>query len=83
MDIYRLVIDSDKEVPQTSFHGYADVLDVAQAHLTAYQDDAAANQRFFITTGSYSYQMISDILRERLSLFKIVCVYYTNTQRLF
>jgi nucleoside-diphosphate-sugar epimerase len=63
-DIYRLMNGSEKDVPQTSFYAFCDVRDVAEAHLKAYQKDEAANQRFFVTGGSYSYQIICDILRK-------------------
>jgi nucleoside-diphosphate-sugar epimerase len=65
-DIYRLMNCSKKEVPQTSFYAFCDVRDVAQAHLRAYQTEEAANQRFFVTGGNYSYQVVCDILRKRL-----------------
>ena len=62
-DIYRLMNGSEKKVPQTSFYAFCDVRDVAEAHLQAYQKDGATSQRFLVIGGSYSYQMICDILR--------------------
>lgn len=64
-DIYRLMNGSEKEMPQSPFFAFCDVRDVAQAHLQAYQKDEAANQRFFVTGGLYTYQAICDILRDR------------------
>lgn len=69
-DIYRLMNGSEKEVPQTSFYAWVDVRDVGEAHLKAYETDAAANQRFFVTGGTYSYQIICDILREKFPELK-------------
>ena len=63
-DIYRLMNGSEKEVPPTSFYAFADVRDVAKAHRLAYELPEAAGQRYFITSGKYSYQMVCDIIRE-------------------
>lgn len=63
-DVYRLMNGSSKDVPPTNFFAFCDVRDVAQAHLKAYQTPEAANERFFVTGGSYSYQEICDILRQ-------------------
>ena len=65
-DIYRLINGSEKEVPPTQFYAFVDVRDVARAHRLAYEKSAAAGQRFFITSGRYSYQDICDILREKV-----------------
>ena len=65
-DIYRLMNGSEKEVPQTQFWAFADVRDVATAHRLAYETPAAAGQRYFITSGNYSYQMVCDIIREKV-----------------
>lgn len=65
-DIYRLMNGSEKEVPPTQFYAWADVRDVARAHRLAYESPKAAGQRYFITSGSYSYQMICDIIREKV-----------------
>ncbi len=69
-DIYRLMNGSENEVPQTLFYAFCDVRDVAQARLKAYQREEAANERFFVTGGSYSYQMICDILRKKFPEIK-------------
>ncbi|KAI5465031.1 hypothetical protein BGZ63DRAFT_350323 [Mariannaea sp. PMI_226] len=64
-DIYRLFNGSEKEVPDTGFHAFADVRDVAEAHLLAYEKLEAAGQRYLIATGQYTYQRICDIIREK------------------
>jgi nucleoside-diphosphate-sugar epimerase len=38
---------------------------VAKAHLLAYQTPAAANQRYAISAGAYSFQLFCDIIRAR------------------
>jgi nucleoside-diphosphate-sugar epimerase len=38
---------------------------VAHAHLRAYQAEAAANQRYLIAGGAYSFQKIVDVIREK------------------
>jgi len=63
-DIYRLMNGSEKEVPTTAFWAFADVRDVAKAHRLAYESPAAAHQRYFITSGNYSYQMVCDVIRK-------------------
>jgi nucleoside-diphosphate-sugar epimerase len=62
-DIYRLVNGSTKEVPPMGFPTWADVRDVAEAHLRAFEIDKAVNERFFITSGNYNYEEVCDILR--------------------
>ncbi|KKY26739.1 putative nad dependent epimerase [Phaeomoniella chlamydospora] len=62
-DLYRLINGSEKEVPATNFWAFVDVRDVATAHLKAYEVPKAANERFFITAGNFSYQQICDIVR--------------------
>ncbi|KAJ5806288.1 NAD(P)-binding protein [Penicillium pulvis] len=62
-DIYRLVNGSTQEVPPTGFPAWADVRDVAEAHLRAFEVDQAANERFLITSGNYSYEDVCDVLR--------------------
>lgn len=62
-DIYRLFNGSLKTVPDTMFWCWADPRDVAQGHLKAYISEKAANQRFIICGGNYSYQRVVDIIR--------------------
>ncbi|KAI9873719.1 MAG: methylglyoxal reductase (NADPH-dependent) gre2 [Pleopsidium flavum] len=69
-DIYRLINGSENVVPPTQFWAFADVRDVAKAHRLAYESSQAANQRFFITSGSYSYQMVCDVIRKNFPELK-------------
>ncbi|VUC27277.1 unnamed protein product [Clonostachys rosea] len=64
-DIYRLIDGSEKEVPDTSFWAFADVRDLAEAHVRAFERPEAAGQRYLITSSAYSYQNIVDIIREK------------------
>lgn len=61
-EIYKLINGSSKEVPPTAFWAAVDVRDVAIAHVRALEVAEAANQRFFLTLGLYSYQQICDLL---------------------
>ncbi|GFP59623.1 putative uncharacterized oxidoreductase C513.07 [Trichoderma asperellum] len=64
-DIYRLINGSEKAVPDTSFWAFADVRDLAEAHVLAYEKPEAAGQRYLIANSAYSYQQICDIIREK------------------
>ncbi|PWI67930.1 hypothetical protein PCL_02331 [Purpureocillium lilacinum] len=68
-DIYRLIDGSEKEVPDTSFWALADVQDVAEAHVRALEESAAAGQRYLIANSAYSYQQVCDIIRENFPQF--------------
>ena len=48
---------------QTDIFTFVDVRDVAAAHRKGYEVRAATGQRFFVTGGRYSWQMMCDILR--------------------
>lgn len=61
--IYNLINGSLSAPPATDFAGYADVRDVANAHLLAYETPAAEGQRFLIAAGNWSYQTACDIIR--------------------
>ncbi|OAQ62532.1 cinnamoyl-CoA reductase [Purpureocillium lilacinum] len=63
-DIYRLINGSEKEVPETSFWAFADVRDLAEAHVLALEKPAAAGKRYLIANSAYSYQQVCDIIRE-------------------
>lgn len=63
-DIYRLINGSEKTVPETTFWAFVDVRDVAEAHVLAYENAEAANQRYFTVSGGYTFQMICDIIRK-------------------
>ncbi|OKL58295.1 hypothetical protein UA08_06439 [Talaromyces atroroseus] len=62
--IYQLINGSLSTPPPTDFAGFADVRDVAEAHLKAYQNPEAAGQRFLISRGNFNYQTACDIIRE-------------------
>ncbi|KAE8133670.1 hypothetical protein BDV38DRAFT_295926 [Aspergillus pseudotamarii] len=69
MDVYRLMSPMSKPshaIPPTSVWVWADVRDVAEAHLKAFEVPEAGGQRFLIAQGKYSYQRIADILRDRV-----------------
>lgn len=44
---------------------YLTSLPVAKAHVLAYQKTAAANQRYLIAAGAYTYQKFCDIIRAK------------------
>lgn len=62
-DIYRLMNGTTKEIPETTFFAYCDVRDVGEAHARAYESEEAAGQRYFVTGGNFTYQMVCDIIR--------------------
>ncbi|KIW11772.1 hypothetical protein PV08_09044 [Exophiala spinifera] len=64
-DIYRFINGSQQEVPETNFWAFADVRDVALAHVLAFEKPQAANQRYLICSSAYSYQQICDVIREK------------------
>ncbi len=53
-----------QEIPPTGTFIWADVRDLALAHVKAVELPAAANKRFFITAGYFSNREIVDIVRE-------------------
>ncbi|KAG9238131.1 hypothetical protein BJ875DRAFT_87815 [Amylocarpus encephaloides] len=62
-DIYRFMSGSLKEVPETGFYGFVDVRDLAEAHVRAYESEAAAGQRYLTVSAGYTYQQVADIIR--------------------
>lgn len=64
-DFYRLMNGSSQEVPSTAFFAFVDVRDVAEAHFRAYGSEKAAGQRYLTAGGSYTYQEMTEILREK------------------
>lgn len=54
-----------KEVPAFDFGGFADVRDVAAAHIQAFERPEAGGQRFLVGS-NFSYQTAVDLLREEL-----------------
>lgn len=63
-DIYRFMDGSTKEPGPTGFPTFADVRDVAEAHLRAYERDQPG--RYFITSGTFEYGDVCRVLREVL-----------------
>lgn len=68
--IYRLFNGSITEVPATDFAAFADVRDVAQAHLQGFEKPEAANQRFLVAGGQFGYQASADIIRKNVPELK-------------
>ncbi|EPE34865.1 NAD(P)-binding Rossmann-fold containing protein [Glarea lozoyensis ATCC 20868] len=62
-DIYRLINGTSSSVPETSFFGFVDVRDLAEAHVRAYESEDAAGQRYITCSGGYTYQQICDVIR--------------------
>ncbi|KAF8532571.1 putative dihydroflavonal-4-reductase [Gautieria morchelliformis] len=50
------------EVPQQFFHGWVDVRNVAQAHVTAYESPSAANRRFVLWAGNHTYAQVGAVI---------------------
>lgn len=61
--IWKLVNGSAKSVPTIDFAGFADVRDVAIAHLKAYEREEAGGQRFLVGS-HFDYQTAVDSLRK-------------------
>jgi nucleoside-diphosphate-sugar epimerase len=68
--IYKLFDGSTKESPPTDFAAFADVRDVALAHLLEFEKPEAANQRFLIAGGQFGYQAAADIIRKNIPELK-------------
>jgi nucleoside-diphosphate-sugar epimerase len=64
--MYNLINGSQNEIPATDFAAFADVRDVAQAHLLSYELDTAIGQRFIIAGGKFSYQSVADYIRKSI-----------------
>ncbi|KAE8143074.1 hypothetical protein BDV38DRAFT_293519 [Aspergillus pseudotamarii] len=62
-DIYRLFNGSSTEISSAILLVFADARDVAQAHLSAFESEKAAGERFIVGSGGYTYREICDILR--------------------
>ncbi|GME48194.1 nad dependent epimerase [Neofusicoccum parvum] len=63
-EIYSFIKGDMKEPGDAAFPAFADVRDVADAHLLAYEKEQAAGQRYFITSGNYSNQQVCDTIRK-------------------
>jgi len=62
-EIWGLMNGSKTEVPNTEFFAFVDARDVGEAHRRAYESASGAQQRYFCTGGTFTYQQICDILR--------------------
>ena len=58
------------EIPATGVFIWVDVRDLALAHVLAIENEAAANQRFFITTGTFCNRAIADVLAKNFPQLK-------------
>lgn len=63
-DVYRFLDGSQAEPGPTLIPLFADVRDVAEAHLRAFEREAPG--RFFVTSGTFEYIDVCRILREVL-----------------
>ncbi|KAF2802942.1 NAD(P)-binding protein [Mytilinidion resinicola] len=65
--IYKLI--NAKSIPPIDFAGFADVRDVAAAHLRAYEKPEAAGKRFLVGN-HFDYQTAADAIRAKLPELK-------------
>ncbi|CAD6569534.1 MAG: methylglyoxal reductase (NADPH-dependent) gre2 [Alectoria sarmentosa] len=63
-DIYRLMNGSSKEPGPTSIPCFADVRDVGEAHVKAYESKEGG--RYFISTSTFSYPQVCEIIKKAL-----------------
>lgn len=61
--VWKLINGSSKTVPEIDFAGFADVRDVAVAHLKAFENEAAGGQRFLVGT-HFDYQSAANTIRK-------------------
>lgn len=64
-DIYRLINGCENKIPMNTLWAWADVRDVADAHvaaLLAHGKEGGAEDRFFAAAGTYDYHEICDII---------------------
>ena len=66
-DIYRLMNGSQKKPEPTAVPAFADVRDVAEAHLKAYE--APKGSRYFIATGNFQYPEVCEIIKKALPAY--------------
>lgn len=67
--IWNLINGSKSEVPPVDFAGFANVTDVASAHLLAFESEAAAGERFLVGS-HFDYQTAVDIIRDEFPSLK-------------
>ncbi|KAI6873249.1 NAD(P)-binding protein [Hortaea werneckii] len=58
------------EIPPTGTYIWVDVRDLALCHVLAMEKEAAANKRFFITTGYFSNKEIAEIIGKNFPQYK-------------
>ncbi|KAH8432891.1 SDR family oxidoreductase [Aspergillus melleus] len=65
LEAIRRLVDGSAggEVPGVDFAGFADVRDLAVAHLRAFEVEEAAGRRFLIANGKFDYQLAVDVIR--------------------
>ena len=61
--IWNLINGSNKDVPPYDFLGFVNTTDIANAHLLAYQNEAAAGERFLVGS-HFDYQTAVDYINE-------------------
>ncbi len=66
-DIYRLMNGSQTEPGPTAFPAFADVRDVGEAHVRAYEKPKGS--RYFIAAGNFQYPEVCDIIRKVLPAY--------------
>ncbi|MCJ1460249.1 methylglyoxal reductase (NADPH-dependent) gre2 [Mycoblastus sanguinarius] len=66
-DIYRFMNGSQKEVGPTAFPAFADVRDVGEAHVKAYENSQGS--RWLIAAGNFQYPDVCEIIRKALPAY--------------
>ena len=66
-DIYRFMNGSQQEPGPTAFPAFADVRDVGEAHVKAYESPQSS--RYFITSGNFQYPDICEIIKKVLPAY--------------
>ncbi|KAK9455155.1 hypothetical protein V1511DRAFT_499613 [Dipodascopsis uninucleata] len=69
-NIYSLINGSLKTVPNSPIAAWVDVRNVAEAHVFALEKPASDNQRYFVTAGTFNYNDIVKIIREKFPEIK-------------
>ena len=66
-DIFRLMDGSQKAPGPTAFPAFADVRDVGEAHVKAYE--SSRSSRYFVTAGNFQYPDVCEIIRKALPAY--------------
>ena len=80
-DIYRFMNGSQKEPGPTAFPAFADVRDVAEAHLRAYEREGNG-ERYLITGGSFQYPDVCQVILDTISGNKDKITDPKNTEKI-